>query len=319
MKELALLSLAALLAAAAPEKKPAPGEIAAAAPASDWADIAADDLLVMTLAPDPKGKPRQVLIQLMPPPLSEGWVGNIHALAKAHWWDGLSVYRVQDNYVTQWGDADGDDPKKAKPLPDGLKTVPESGYALKSPTHRVCDGGNCRRAPEPVTATLKAVSRDAYAPGVGFGHGWPLAFDDQGVVWPTHCYGMVGVARDLSPSTGTGAELYTVISHAPRHLDRNIALVGRVVEGMAELSSLPRGAGSLGVYEKPDERTPILSVRLASELPAAEQPHLQYLSTESATFARYAEAVANRRDPFFIAPAGGADLCNVRVPVRRRP
>ncbi len=140
-------------------------------------------------------------------------------------------------------------------------------------------------------------------------------------IWPTHCYGMVGVGRDLPPDTGTGAELYVVIGQAPRQLDRNIPLVGRLVEGMENLSTLPRGHGPLGFYDlaKGDERVPILSVRLASALPAADQPHLQYLSTESASFAKYVDARANRRDPFYIRPAGGVDICNVPVPVRRRP
>ena len=128
---------------------------------------------------------------------------------------------------------------------------------------------------------------------------------------------MVGVGRNLSPDTGTGAELYTVIGQAPRHLDRNIALVGRVVEGMEHLSSLPRGKGDLGFYEDESKRVPILSVRLASELPQSKRPRFEYLSTEGKTFARYADARANRRDPFFIVPAGGADICNIPVPVRR--
>ena len=110
-----------------------------------------------------------------------------------------------------------------------------------------------------------------------------------------------------------------MIGQAPRHLDRNIALVGRVIEGMENLSSLPRGTGDLGFYETPEQQTPIISVRLASELPEAERPSFQYLSTESATFARYAEARANRRDPFFNVPAGGADICNIPVPIRETP
>jgi hypothetical protein len=79
---------------------------------------------------------------------------------------------------------------------------------------------------------------------------------------------MVGVGRNYSPDTGSGAELYTVIGHAPRHLDRNIALVGRVIEGMEHLSSLPRGKGELGFYaaDEADKRTPILSVRVTSDL-----------------------------------------------------
>ncbi|MBA4083125.1 MAG: peptidylprolyl isomerase, partial [Erythrobacter sp.] len=111
----------------------------------------------------------------------------------------------------------------------------------------------------------------------------------------------------------------TVIGHAPRHLDRNIALVGRVIEGMQHLSSLPRGSGALGFYTAEDagKRTAILTVRVASDLPPAEQPRFEYLSTRSEAFARYTEAIANRRDPFFIVPAGGADICNIKVPVRR--
>ena len=128
---------------------------------------------------------------------------------------------------------------------------------------------------------------------------------------------MVGVGRNLSPDTGSGAELYTVIGHAPRHLDRNMALVGRTIEGIEHLSSLPRGTSALGFYESEAERTPIRSVRLASALPKGDQPRFEYLSTESESFAKYADARANRRDPFFIKPAGGADVCNIPVPVRR--
>jgi peptidylprolyl isomerase len=128
---------------------------------------------------------------------------------------------------------------------------------------------------------------------------------------------MVGVGRDMPPNTGTGAELYTVIGHAPRHLDRNIALVGRVIEGMEYLSSLPRGHGPLGFYDlaQGDERTGIVAIRLGPEV--AGLPAYEYLSTESESFARYADARANRRDAFFIRPAGGADICNIPVPVRR--
>ncbi|MBT2188658.1 peptidylprolyl isomerase [Sphingobium nicotianae] len=306
------LLLPVLLAAAAasglaiaqpvkPAAKPSPGEIVAAAPAGDWVDIAPDDLLVMTLAPDAGGKPRAVVIQLMPAPFSQGWVGNIKTIARAHWWDGTSVYRVQDNYVAQWGEPD-DASAKAKSLPATLRMMPESDYAVAGVVR------NELAAPR-VT--------DAYGAG-GFSRGWPFAIG-KAQAWPVHCYGAVGVARDMSPNTGTGSELYAVIGHAPRHLDRNIAVVGRIIEGIEHLSSLPRGPAPLGFYDKAEERTPILSVRLASETPATEQPHFQYLATASQSFAKYAEARANRRDPFFLVPAGGADLCNIPVPIRRKP
>lgn len=296
-----------------PKGAPAPSEIVAAAPKADWTAIPAEDLLVMTLAPDTDGKPRQVVIQLMPAPFSQGWVHNIRLFARSGWYDDISVNRVQDNYVTQWGDPNYDNPEATgtpKPLPEGLKVMGEAEYRSKM-----------------VGDDLLARTRwtDPYSDQATFFGGWPVGTEmktvhsNEYLAWPVHCYGMVGVGRNYSPDTGSGAELYTVIGHAPRHLDRNIALVGRVIEGMEHLSSLPRGSGALGFYtaDEADRRTPILSVRVASDLPAVEQPKFEFLSTESATFARYAEAIANRRDPFFIVPAGGADICNIRVPVRR--
>jgi len=312
MRHLLLAAVAAaalLLPVHAEEAAPAPspGEIVDAAPAGEWVRIAASDLLVMDLAPDAAGRPRRVVIQLMPPPFSQGWIGNIRKLAAAHWWDGTAITRVQDNYVAQWGDPDGEDAAKAKPLPEGLATVPESDY--EQPLD-----DQVRSA---LRATGKSKSRDPYSDETMAFRGWPIAVDRKSQsAWPVHCYGMVGVGRNMSPDTGSGAELYVVIGHAPRHLDRNIALVGRVVSGIEHLSSLPRGTGPLGFYADPAQRVPIASVRLASDLPEAGRPAFEYLSTESDSFARYADARANRRDPFFIHPAGGADICNIPVPVR---
>ncbi len=300
----------------------APSEIVAAAPASDWVAIAASDMLVMDLPPLGT-KPRRVVIQLMPPPFSQGWVGNIRTLAAAKWWDGTSINRVQDNYVVQWGDA-----TEKKALPVGLVTplaveYSSSGQAIKvgyfvtgdlASAAMIFDALENKRLP-PVDLPPGVKRADAYNVTTGHWSGWPIA-GVRDRVWPIHCYGMVGVGRNLSPDTGSGAELYTVIGHAPRHLDRNIALVGRVIEGIEHLSSLPRGTEGLGFYKTAEERTPITSIRIGSDI--ADLPRFEYLSTESASFARYADARANRRDPFFNVPAGGADICNIPVPVRRK-
>jgi cyclophilin family peptidyl-prolyl cis-trans isomerase len=310
-----LIALAVLAAPVSAQDKPAvpsPSEIVAAAPKGDWTAIAASDLLVMELAPpdqspgqaSAKGRPRRVVIQLMPPPFSQGWIGNIRKLAAAQWWDGLSVNRVQDNYVVQWGDAAGEDKAKAKALPESLAVVPEGEYTT-------AHGITLQRA---AALRLRQFPLDPYAPNAALLDGWPIGYDTKSQ-WPVHCYGMVGVGRDMPPDTGSGAELYLVIGHAPRHLDRNIALVGRVIEGIEHLSSLPRGTGALGFYETAEERMQILSLRLGSEVPGL--PAFEVLWTNTISFARYANARANRRDPFFIRPAGGADICNIPVPVRR--
>jgi cyclophilin family peptidyl-prolyl cis-trans isomerase len=304
---LPLVAIAALCASfplLAQEAKtfPAPSEIVAAAKADEWVAIESSDLMIMDLAPDSKGRPRRVVIQLIPEPFSQGWVGNIRKLAAAKFWDGTSINRVQDNYVVQWGDA-----TEKKALPNGLAVVSKSEYVFPEALTR-------SRSLDPIFVPPNNIIR-----WTSFHKGFPVAgvgTPDTARNWPTHCYGMVGVGRNLSPDTGTGAELYTVIGHAPRHLDRNIALVGRVIEGIEHMSSLPRGTGALGFYETEGERVPIISVRLGNE--ARDVPAFEYLNTDSASFAAYADARANRRDPFFNVPAGGADICNIPVPIRRK-
>ncbi|MEP2735808.1 MAG: peptidylprolyl isomerase [Erythrobacter sp.] len=327
---------------------PSPNAILDAAPDGEWVAIPAEDLLVMTLAPAADGTPREVVIQLMPAPFSQGWVSNIRTLARAKWYDGITVNRVQDNYVVQWGDANGEDEAKAKPLPEGLKVMDEGDYVSNfEEIHKAIPktkklSGNATTGEEEMQLTERLridrisssssktetapwgwFERDSYAGFVDHIFGWPIATYDhveleEATFAPVHCYGMVGVGRGYSPDTGSGAELYTVIGHAPRHLDRNIALVGRIISGIEHLSSMTRGTGPLGFYteEEAELRTPIQSIRVVSDLDDSDQPKYQYLSTESESFAKYAEARANRRDPFFIKPAGGADICNIPVPIR---
>jgi peptidylprolyl isomerase len=263
-------------------------ELVANAPASAWQTVADQDLLVMELAGG-----RRVVIQLAPG-LAPVHVANIRALARAGWWNGGRIVRVQDNYVVQWSN-----PRRPTALPAGVAAHPPAEYEQK------LTAGAVRPLP----------GRDTYAAQAGFAGGWPVA-DDGASVWPVHCYGMVGVGRDLPPDTGDGTELYAVNGEAPRHLDRNIALVGRVVEGMAYLSALPRGTAALGFYAKPAEQVPILRVALAADLPAAQRPRFEMMRTDSATFGAYLEARANRREPFFLRPAGAVEICNAPVPVR---
>ncbi len=293
MRSLLLLAAAALLTGAAPPKKLlTPNDIVAGAPASAWKTIDPDDLLIMDLK-----NGGRVVVQLAPE-FAPVHVANIKALARGNYWDGASIYRVQDNYVAQWGlnESDKPWPKGVTPKPPAEYTRPLKGLAVKPLGYA-----------------------DPYAPGSGFVRGWPVAYSAKaGWANLAHCYGSVGVGRDLSPDTGTGGELYAVIGHAPRHLDRNIAVVGRVIEGIDKLSSLARGTEALGFYKDKAQAVPITSIRLASDMPAGDRPAFEYMDTGSASFASYLRTRANRHDDFYIRPAGGVDLCNVQVPVRKK-
>ena len=271
-----------------------PSEVIAGSAATDWREIAPDNLMVMDL-----GDGGRVVIELAPE-FAPVHVANMRAFARGGWWNNATIYRVQDNYVAQWGNGDAE-----VPLPQGVVQRPPAEYERSLAGLQLVD------LPYP----------DPYAGTVGYANGWPVAFDrSAGLAWLPHCYGTVGVGRDLAPDTGTGGELYAVIGHGPRHLDRNSANVGRVLEGMAYLSARPRGTGDLGFYQSDRGETavPIRMIRLASDMPAAERPRFEAMRTDTPAFSAYVRGRANRGGTFFNRPAGGVDICNAQVPVRRK-
>jgi len=261
----------------------------------EWRDLDPEQVLVMTLADG-----SEVVIELAPAfaPLA---TANIKTLVRERYFDGLAILRVQDNYVTQWGDPLAGTPQ-AKSLGSAQPLLPPEWSVKRSrqPFTRLRDG-------------------DVYAKYAGFSYGFPAAADDK-QLWLAHCYGMVGVGREEAADSGSGAELYVVIGHAARHLDRNITLVGRVLEGMEKLSAFPRGTGPMGFYETVDPSLTIQSVRVAADLPGGGPAGaLQALKEDSDSFKAMTEARRNREDAWYHRQADAIDLCNVPLPVRRRP
>jgi peptidylprolyl isomerase len=293
----AALALLACAGAGAAESADTPTtkEILAASAPGEWRTLDPAQTLYMAL---PHG--HRVVIELAP-----GWapqhVANIKTMVREHYFDHTSVYRVQDNFVAQWGDPDSDNPNKARSMGTAKTTLPPEytrPMAAGLPFTVLPDG-------------------DGYAPEVGFSRGMPAARDPKaGTAWLVQCYGMVGVARDTDPTSGNGNTLYVPIGQAPRQIDRQLAVVGRVVEGMQWLSALPRGPQPMGVYADAGERTPIDSIRLAADVAAKDRSNLQVLRTDSKTFARLVEAKRNRHDAFYTRPVGHIGLCNVPLPVR---
>jgi peptidylprolyl isomerase len=294
------LALGAMLPvfAAEPAHTPTPSELLAASKPAEWRRPDPRNLLQMEL---PGGR---VLIELAPDyvPLH---AANLRTLAHEHYFDGLSINRVQDNFVTQW-----DDPATDSDPVDTSHLKPLGSAETKLPPEYT-------RAIDPELTWTPLPDGDVYAPQVGFAQGFPAARDPaSGQTWLAHCYGMVGVARDIDPQSGNGSALYAVIGQAPRGLDRNLAVVGRVIQGMELLSGLPRGPAPMGFYTRPGQRVPIRSLRLAADLPDSERAHVEVLRTDSATFAALVEARRNRRDAFYRVPAGKVDLCAIAIPSR---
>jgi len=270
------------------------GEIIAASKTSEWRTLDPENLLVMQTA-------RGTLVIELANAFAPEHVKNLKALAREGYFDGLAITRSQDNFVVQWGDPNAEDDAKRKPIKTARSTLPPE---FESPISSTSD-------------FTKLPNFDGYAPEVGFSNGFPVGRDPAaGLVWPAHCYGAVGAGRDVAVESGSGAELYAVTGHAPRQLDRNISIVGRIVAGIEVLSVSARGPAPMGFYDKPELRTQITSVKLGSDLPAAERPALEALRTDSASFIAIIEARRNRRDDWYKRPAGYIDLCSVPLPVR---
>jgi len=283
-------------AADAPAKAQTSADVIAASKPADWHALDPQQTLYLDL---PKGR---VVIELAPA-FAPNHVKNIKTLVAEKYFDGLQILRAQDNYVVQWGDPHGDaraeDKDKPKSLGHAQKTV-------KAEFTTAIDHIPFTALPD----------KDGYAPQTGFSGDFPAARDPKaGTTWLTHCYGTVGVGRDMDADSGGGTELYAVIGGA-RWLDRNITVVGRVVQGMELLSSMPRGTGAMGFYEKGEERTTIKSVQLAADVPESQRVKLEIMKTDTPTFAAFVESRRNRRDEWYKVPANYVDVCGITIPVR---
>jgi peptidylprolyl isomerase len=266
-----------------------PPEIIAASKPSEWRALDPENTLYMDFA----GKGR-VIIE-MAPDFSPNHVANVKALSREGFFVNGAVTRVQDNFVTQWAQAA--DP--ARPPKVGVEklnaefTLPRAAIA------------NFDVLPDP----------DTYAAEVGFVDGM-YAARDATHVWLTHCYGMVGVGRENDENSGGGTELYVIIGHSPRNLDKQLTMLGRVVQGMEIMSAFPRGTGDAGFYKTPQEYQRYADIKVAADLPANQRTPLEIMRTDSESFATLVNSRRWRKDDFYRNPVGRIGLCNVTVPVR---
>lgn len=286
-----LMYATAAPAAPEPAKKPlTTTEVLAASSPADWRPLDPQHTVYLELASG------RVVIELAPQ-FAPHHVQNVEALARGQYFDGLDVVRSQDNYVVQWADPTG-----KRPVTAG------AARTLAAEFERPLRGLTITKLPDP----------DTYAGETGFVDGFPVAADPAlGRAWLVHCYGMVGAGRDNDVDSGGGTELYAVIGQAPRHLDRNVTLLGRVVSGIELLSVLPRGSGPLGRYEHAEQFVPVKSMRVAADVPAAQRTDMEILRTDTPTFPAYVEARRSRHEEWFKVPAGHVDVCNVPIPSRR--
>ncbi len=289
-----LLGLSTHATAAKARARTAADIIQQSAPA-DWQPLDPDNTLLMEL------RGGQVLLELAPR-FAPRHVANILKLARSGYYSRSAIVRVQDNYVTQWADPADDEKEKDKliPLGDAAATLP----AEFSTTFK---GLKLSRMPD----------SDGWAPVTGFVGAMPVAADPaHNKAWIAHCYGVVGAARGNAPDSSNGTSLYAIIGQAPRGLDLNITVVGRVLVGMELLSALPRGPGAMGFHGKPEQYVPFTQVRVLADVPVAERPALEVMRTDTATWAALVESARKPGGAWFARAPGRTNICNRSLPTR---
>lgn len=237
----------------------------------------------------------QVVIELNPL-FAPKTVRQFRKLVQEHFYDGLSFYRVIDGFVAQGGD--GSDLGELSLVP-----LIEAEF---------------EREPDDEMAFTRVQKDDLFAPETGFIDGFAAGRDkSENMVWLTHCPGVVAMARnDGADSSRT--DFYFVIGQAPRYLDRNMNVFGRVIDGMDVVQKIRRGpAGENGVILDDTASSRIRRMRLASDIPKEQRLSAFVMDTNSKGFKKYLDSRRNRSQKFFHRkPPKVLDVCQVPVPGR---
>lgn len=258
-----------------------------------WRGVDPADLVYLTL---PDG---EVIIELAPE-FAPHTAAQFKRLVADGFYDGLSFYRVIDGFVAQGGD--GSD----------MAETPNAVPALPA---------EFERAWSDELPFVSVQKPDMFAPETGFIDGFAAARDlEAGKVWLTHCPGVVAMARNNAPDTGS-TDFYIVIGQAPRYLDRNLTIFGRVIDGMEIVQRIRRGpVDANGMIPEGAPRTEIVSAALGEKQPPAERRAVEVEDTNSSAFQAVLQSRRVRGKPFFHhKPPEVLDVCQVPIAARQVP
>jgi len=273
---------------------------------------AKDELLWNTLDPENTvylQMQEGTVVILLNPDFAPKTVKRFKELLEEQFYRGLSFYRVIDGFVAQGGDESDIDGSEAGKT---LKAEFEINWPLKPEDKE--------EAKDWLPMSWTPVQEDdLFAPYTGFIDGFPAARDEKkaGKAWLTHCPGTVAMARNDGPNSGR-TDFYIVIGQAPRYLDRNLTVFGRVVWGMDVVQRIKRGPTlKNGIIKNDLDRTWIKRMRLASSLEEDERLDVWMADTNSKGFINMLKERRNRRNKFFHhKPPKVLDICQVPVPAR---
>jgi peptidylprolyl isomerase len=221
-------------------------------------------------------------------------VRQFKSLVREGFYDGLSFYRVIEGFVAQGGDGSDLGERSDVPLITAEFEIdwPEGdGY-------------------------IEAQSPDMFAPETGFLNGFAVGRDPgENTAWLLHCPGVVAMARNEGADTSR-TDFYIVIGQAPRYLDRNMNVFGRVVAGMDAVQKIRRGkVTDNGIIEQDIDRSRIRTMTLATDIPREDRKSVLTIDTTDKSFKSYLDDRRKRKDKFFHnRPPRVLDACQVPLP-----
>jgi peptidylprolyl isomerase len=256
--------------------------------------IAADDIIWREVEPE-----NVVFIDLfegeiaveLNPLFAPETVEQFRRLVAERFYDGLSFYRVIDGFVAQGGDGSGLGELSLVPLIDAEFELDLSGDI----------------------EFTRVQKNDLFAPETGFVDGFAAARDiSKNKVWLTHCPGVMAMARNDDPDSSR-TDFYFVIGQAPRYLDRNMNVFGRVIHGMEVVQKIQRGpANENGIIQDEAASSRIRGMRLASEIPEKERLTALVMETNTKGFEKLLKNRRDRKQKFFHnKPPKVLDVCQV--------
>ncbi len=265
---------------------PAAGTSAVSAPTavtySDWRALDPASTLVIE-----SGRGR-IIVELRPD-FAPASVARVLLLARRGLYDGLLFHRVIDGFVAQTGNPNNHDGGKS----DEPNLPPEFSFRLGADTPHVV-------VAHQAGDDLGFVGASPYE---SVGDGRMAASPDHRITaWGAYCPGVMGMGRDEAPGSGN-SEIFFMRDPA-RRLERSYSVVGRVVQGLDVIRSLPVG-------EPPASPERMIRVRVMADMPQEERPAIQMLNTKGSEF----RALADR-----VRAARGADfsVCDIEIPVKDR-
>ncbi|WP_430456062.1 peptidylprolyl isomerase [Rheinheimera sp.] len=263
---------------------------------SAWQDISQQQLVYLQVS-GADGQEGTVVLQLADAftPLTSA---RFRQLVQQRFYDGLPFYRVIDQFVLQAGLPEGELHPSQKP-----QLYPALPAEFSWPIR-------------PSDRYTQVQQSDLLADETGFNQGFAVG-RAQGREWLLHCPNVVNMARDANPASAT-TDFAIMQGQAPRHLDQNMNVFARVIWGSENLNLLPRGEkASGGILSAQQRRGSILSARLGTELPVAQQLPLQQQLTNSVDFQQMLQRRRERADEFYQYKGNGKlDICYLGAPVR---